>query len=97
MSRLAPNAPSASEAQNKPKRDAVCVSGSRLLPYTQTRRDVCARGSSAGKLGHAGQQEDDACGQHDEGREKGDHGFVSTKQTATPSRITAPTTRWQLP
>ena len=36
--------------------------------------------SLAEKLGHAGQHEDDACGQHDEGREMGDHGFVSTKQ-----------------
>ena len=36
--------------------------------------------SLAGKRGHAGQHEDDACGQHDEGREMGDHGFVSTKQ-----------------
>jgi hypothetical protein len=36
--------------------------------------------SLAGKLGHTGQHEDDACGQHDEGREMGDHGFVSTKQ-----------------
>ena len=33
--------------------------------------------SLAGKLGHAGQHEDDACGQHDEGREMGDHGVVS--------------------
>ena len=32
------------------------------------------------KLGHAGQHEDDACGQRDEGQEIGDHGFVSTKQ-----------------
>jgi hypothetical protein len=37
-------------------------------------------GSLAGKLGHAGQHQDDACGQHDEGREMCDHGFVSTKQ-----------------
>jgi hypothetical protein len=28
----------------------------------------------------------DACGQHDEGREMGDHGFVSTKQKASSRR-----------
>ena len=43
---------------------------------TQTEKTL----SLAGKRGHAGQHEDDACGQHDEGREMGDHGFVSTKQ-----------------
>src|SRR3984885_9916021 len=42
---------------------------------------MCAAlSSNPRKLGHAGQHEDDACGQHDEGREMGDHGFVSTKQ-----------------
>jgi hypothetical protein len=42
--------------------------------------------SLAGKRGHAGQLEDDACGQHDGGREMGDHGFVSTKQKASSRR-----------
>src|SRR5580692_7518726 len=42
---------------------------------------MCAAlSSNPRKLGHAGQHEDEACGQHDEGREMGDHGFVSTKQ-----------------
>ena len=36
--------------------------------------------SLAEKLGQTGQHEDDACDQHDEGREMGEHGFVSTKQ-----------------
>jgi len=40
---------------------------------TQTEKTL----SLAGKRGHAGQHEDDACGQHDEGREMSDHGFVS--------------------
>jgi hypothetical protein len=35
----------------------------------------CRPFSLAGKLGHAGQHQDDACGQQDEGREMGDHGF----------------------
>jgi hypothetical protein len=42
---------------------------------------MCAAlSSNPRKLGHAGQHEVDACGQHDEGQEMGDHGFVSTKQ-----------------
>ena len=49
---------------------------------TQTEKTL----SLAGKRGHAGQHEDDACGQHDEGREMGDHGFVSTKQKASSRR-----------
>jgi len=43
---------------------------------TQTEKTL----SLAGQRGHAGQHEDDACGQRDEGQEIGDHGFVSTKQ-----------------
>src|SRR6476646_7163410 len=34
----------------------------------------------SGEAWHAGQHQDDACGQHNEGREIGDHGFASTKQ-----------------
>ena len=33
-----------------------------------------------GKLGHAGQQEDDACGKHDDGWEMSDHRLGSAKQ-----------------
>jgi hypothetical protein len=48
---------------------------------------MCAAlSSNPRKRGHAGQHEDDACGKHDEGREMGDHGFVSTKQKASSRR-----------
>jgi hypothetical protein len=45
-------------------------------------RAFCRPFSLAGKLGHAGQHQDDACGQHDEGREMGDHGFVLNQTKA---------------
>jgi hypothetical protein len=56
----------------------------RSRPRRSRRWLTATRGqlSLAGKLGHAGQHEDNACGQHDEGREMGDHGVVINQTKA---------------
>ena len=54
----------------------------RSRPQRSRRWSTATRGQAvvSGETWACGQHEDDACGQHDEGREMGDHGFVSTKQ-----------------